>query len=422
MKILIQSLNFYPELTGIGKYSGEMAFWLASKGHEVRIITAPPYYPAWKVSSEYKNFWGKEKWRDVLVWRCPIWVPQKPGGITRILHLASFAISSFPIMLYQALWRPDVILTIEPPLFTAPAALITARISSAKSILHIQDYEVDAAFDLGLLRGGLLKKLVISFEGYLLNQFDLVSTISNRMVERALNKGLLAEKIYLFPNWADAANTNQGTLPTKETLVQATSAYRTKLEIPQDAVIALYSGNMGAKQGLEILGEVAKKFQERDQSLPPVYFVFCGQGVSRKALEAQCQNLKFVLFLDLQPAEHLSEFLAMADIHLLPQRADAADLVMPSKLTGMLASARPVLACANTGTEIANIVQHCGLVVPSEDPDAFYEALSILIADSNLRKTLGLAGSEYALKNLSQDHILTNFEARLKNLAHLIKK
>jgi colanic acid biosynthesis glycosyl transferase WcaI len=112
--------------------------------------------------------------------------------------------------------------------------------------------------------------------------------------------------------------------------------------------------------------------------------IFCGDGVSRKKLEDQCSGLNFILFLDLQPAESLSEFLKMADIHLLPQRADAADLVMPSKLTGMLASGRPILACANSGTEVASVVQCCGLVVPPEDPESFYKALSILIADSTL--------------------------------------
>lgn len=418
MKIVIQSLNFYPELTGIGKYSGEMACWFAAQGHDVRVITTPPYYPAWKISSEYnKHFWSKEHWQDVLIWRCPIWVPEKPTGITRVLHLASFALSSFPIMLSQVLWRPDVILTIEPPLFTAPAALVTARLCGAKSILHIQDYEVDAAFDLGLLKGKLLKKIVISFEKFLLKQFDLVSTISNRMVERALSKGMTAKKVYLFPNWADAQNIKEETPQSNQSLTKASATYRGRLGIPQDAVIALYSGNMGAKQGLEILGDVAKKFQGRDPSLPAVHFIFCGQGVSRKSLEAQCQNLDFVLFLDLQPAECLGEFLAMADIHLLPQRADAADLVMPSKLTGMLASGRPVLACANLGTEVANLVECCGLVIPPEDPKAFYMALSKLIAEPNLRQALGLAGFDYASKNLSRNHILANFELKLSQLS-----
>jgi len=434
MKILIQSLNFYPELTGIGKYSGEMAFFLASRGHRVRVITAPPYYPAWKISSECKKyFWAREKWRDVLIWRCPIWVPEKPRGMTRILHLASFALSSFPIMICHALWRPDVIVTIEPPLFSAPAALLTARLCGAKALLHIQDYEVDAAFDLGLLQGDLLKRIVLSLESCLLKQFDLVCTISRRMVQNALSKGLATEKVYLFPNWADAPHVNQGSPATKAALTPATLtqaaltqavltpasfAYRNKLGIAQDAVIALYSGNMGAKQGLEILGDVARKFEKRDPALPPVRFVFCGQGVARKALEAQCQGLDFVLFLDLQAAEYLGEFLSMADIHLLPQRADAADLVMPSKLSGMLASARPVIACANVGTEVANIVQQCGLLTPPEDPESFYTALVTLISDGNLRRTLGLAGLEYALNYLSQEQILKSFEEKLQHLCH----
>jgi colanic acid biosynthesis glycosyl transferase WcaI len=413
MKILIQSLNFYPELTGIGKYSGGMAFWLASKGHDVRVITSPPYYPAWKISPGYqKYFWSREIFRDVLIWRCPIWVPEKPTGITRILHLLSFALTSLPVTISQIFWRPNVIVTIEPPLFSAPAALVAASLCGAKSLLHIQDYELDAAFDLGLLRGDRLKKLVLRVEKCLLKNFDLVSTISTRMVERALSKGLVSENVYLFPNWADTPLVSKSQLSPKQSNLQ----YRKKLGIPENAVIALYSGNMGAKQGLEILGEVAKKFQERDTSLSPVHFIFCGEGVFRKKLEDQCSNLNFVLFLDLQPVESLSQFLAMADIHLLPQRADAADLVMPSKLTGMLASGRPVLACANSGTEVARIVQCCGLVVPPEDPESFYVALSTLIADSAFRQALGLVGADYALNHLSQDRILTSFESKLMEL------
>jgi colanic acid biosynthesis glycosyl transferase WcaI len=163
---------------------------------------------------------------------------------------------------------------------------------------------------------------------------------------------------------------------------------------------------------------VARKFEKRDPALPPVHFVFCGQGVARKALEAQCQGLDFVLFLDLQAAEYLGEFLAMADIHLLPQRADAADLVMPSKLSGMLASARPVLACANVGTEVATIIEQCGVLTPPEDPESFYAALVTLISDGNLRRTLGLAGLEYALNHLSQEQILKSFEEKLQRLCH----
>lgn len=418
MKIVIQSINFHPELTGIGKYTGEMASWLTSKGHLVRVITTPPYYPKWKISPGYKKyFWSKEIWSGVKVWRCPIWVPVKPNGITRLLHLASFALSSFPIMLWQILWRPNIILTIEPPLFAAPAALVTAHISGAKAILHIQDFEVDAAFDLGLLKGARLKKIILGIEKFLLRRFDLVCTISGRMVDRALSKDLISEKIFLFPNWADSQlkckYSEQHDISDHELVL----SYREYLKLPPDGLIALYSGNMGAKQGLEILGQVAIKFKRADESLPLVHFVFCGDGIGRERLIDQCKGLNFVHFLNLQPAENLARFLAMADIHLLPQRADAADLVMPSKLTGMMASGRPVLVSAHNGTELANVVQCCGLVVPPENPEALYEALLVLISDKDLRDRLGMAGFKYAINNLDRDRILLRFESKLEEIS-----
>ena len=103
MRIVIYGINYSPELTGIGKYSGEMAEWLASRGHEVRVVTAPPYYPQWRIREGFSNIWSKEEksYTDltfnngsgVLVYRCPLWVPEQPSGFKRLLHLASFAFS-----------------------------------------------------------------------------------------------------------------------------------------------------------------------------------------------------------------------------------------------------------------------------------------------------------------------------------------
>src|SRR5580693_2705250 len=102
MRILLYSANFAPEPTGIGKYSGEMAQWLAEHGHSVRVIAAPPYYPAWEVSPEYKTpMFRREQWNGIDVWRAPLWVPKDPGGLARVLHLLSFAVSSFPVALRQ---------------------------------------------------------------------------------------------------------------------------------------------------------------------------------------------------------------------------------------------------------------------------------------------------------------------------------
>lgn len=406
MKILLYGINFAPELTGIGKYTGEMAAWLAARGHDVRVVTAPPYYPAWAVSAGYSgSAYRIEQWQGVKVYRCPLWVPRQPGGAKRLLHLATFALSSLPVMLAQVLWRPQLVWVVEPALFCAPAAWGVARLSDAKAWLHVQDFEVDAAFDLGILKGQRIRNLVAGAERWLMRRFDVVSTISQRMRQRLLAKGLDAGKAKMAVNWVDMA---QFALPSPE----GVTAYRRELTIPDEAIVALYSGNMGHKQGLEVLAEVAARS-------PAVTFVFCGHGVGRADLLARCDGLANVRFIDLQPAARLPDLLATADIHLLPQRADAADLVMPSKLTGMLASARPVVVTAHLGTELATVVKNCGLVVPPEDAAGMSTAVNTLALDLELRRRLGSTGYEYARRELDRDAVLQQLEQSIFSLFKL---
>jgi colanic acid biosynthesis glycosyl transferase WcaI len=412
MRILIYSLNFHPELTGIGKYSGELAEWLAKKNHEVRVITAPPYYPNWKIGDGYKSWvWRFERLSKVSIWRCPVWIPARPSGTKRILHLLSFAFSSIPIALLQIFWRPNVVLVVEPPLFAAPLALFLAKICRSNSILHIQDYEIDAAFELGMLKGVKLKNFVLHLESALMRNFDVVSTISNSMLSKAKSKKVDSKKLLIFPNWVDVTAFDIS-ISDEERL-----AYREHLGIPQDNIIALYSGNMGAKQGLESLAELAIMCNS-NSNLDSVFFVFCGSGVGRDMLFERTRNLKNVKFLDLQPADLLPKFFNMIDIHLLPQRAGVADLVMPSKLTGMLASGRPVLASANAGTELANVLDGLGVVVEPGNLKALFDEFMKLCGDSGLRSRLGVAGRTYAQKNLDREKLLFEFE---KYLLKLIK-
>lgn len=405
MKILLYGINFAPELIGIGKYTSELAARLAARGHEVRVVTTPPYYPAWVVGPGYSGkTYRTEQWQGVRLYRCPLWVPHHPGGLKRVLHLASFAVSSLPVMLRQVVWRPDLVWVVEPALFCAPTAWAVARLSGAKAWLHIQDFEVDAAFSLGLLRGEWLRRLVVRAEGWLMRRFDVVSTISQGMRERVLAKGVAASRAKLAPNWVDVAQFDK---PAPE----AVAALRQELQVPEGALVALYSGNMAGKQGLEVLADLARMYLTKVPTLhPEVVFVFCGNGFGRADLEQRCQGLPNVRFINLQPAERLPVLLATADIHLLPQRAGAADLVMPSKLTGMLASARAVVATAHPGTELASVVQTCGMVVPPEDSPALALAVGTLAQDTALRRRLGEAGHTYAMARMDRHAVLQQFE------------
>jgi len=404
LRILIYGLNYAPELTGIGKYTGEMAAWLGARGHQVRVVAAPPYYPAWRIRDDYRGkFYCVERApAEPIVFRTPLWVPAKPSGVTRLIHLFSFALGSLPALAVQPWFRPDVVFTVEPTFFSAPFALATAVASGCPSWLHIQDFEIDAAFDLGLLPAhGPIHALAAGLEQFFTRHFSRVSSISLKMVERILSKGVPAEDSILFPNWVDV----EAVRPAPP---GAPNAFRKELGL-EGKIILLYSGNMGGKQGLEVLAPLAESFQ----SDPRVHFLFCGDGAFRPQLEVLVEGMPNVTLLPLQPFSRLNELLNAADIHLLPQRRGAADLVMPSKLTGMLSSGRPVIATADPGTQVAHVVEGCGLVVPAEDADALHAAATRLIDDPGLRTRLGVAAREYAVQHLGREQVLQRFEQDL---------
>ena len=411
MKILIYGINFAPDLVSTPKYTSEMAGWLAERGHEVRVVTAPPYYPAWRVAEGYRaGRYARERWpfaggATADVWRCPLWVPAQPTGSRRLLHLASFAVSSLPVMLGQLFWRPQLVVMIEPTLFCGPGALLTALLGRAKAWLHIQDLEVDAAFEMGLLPSGRgrIRGFATMIEGWLLRRFDRVSTISEAMRDRVLAKRVPADRVALFPNWVDVGSIAPMTQP---------SAFREELGLDPGTHVALYAGNLGEKQGLELLIDAAQRLRDRSD----VMFVIAGSGSGRERLERLAEGLPNVKFLPLQPLERLNDLLNLANVHLLPQRADAADLVMPSKLTGMVASGRTVVATAAPGTQVAKVVADCGLVVAPGDGDAFATAITTLLDDRERREDLGARARAYAEANLAQAAIMARFEADAERL------
>lgn len=404
MKILLYTANFAPEPTGIGKYSGEMAAWLVSQGHQVRVVAAPPYYPSWKVSKDYTwPPYQRENWQGVDVWRAPLWVPVHQSGLARLLHLLTFVLSSLPIMLWQILWRPNVVMTVAPALMCAPTGWLVAKLSGGKAWLHIQDFEVDVAFEMKLLRGKLLESIVRKSECFLLRRFDKVSTISNRMLEKLKLKGLKEDCLELFPNWVDINHI----YPLSEP-----SQYREELNIKPDVKVVLFSGTLGNKQGLMVIPKVAQRLTHRQD----VVFIICGDGAIKPQLKKASKALSNVRFIPLQSFNRLGQILGLADIHLLPQSPEATDLVLPSKLSGMLASGTPIIATCKSDTEIASVVTQCGIVVPPEDDATLAIALEELLNNDEKRLSLGMLARAYCEKNLARDMVLGRLQEQFTSI------
>ncbi|MDC7786709.1 WcaI family glycosyltransferase [Rhodoplanes sp. TEM] len=406
MRILVCGINYAPDLIGVPKYNTELCESLAGFGHEVRVVTAPPYYPAWHTPAAHRvRLYRRERRNGVSLVRAPIYVPARPSGARRLLHHASFAASSaLPLASAALSWRPDIVFAVAPSLLSAPIAALAARMCGATAWLHLQDLEIDAAFGLGLLKDGGLRRAMLVVERGILGVFDRVSTISPQMIARLEQKGVPRHRLYELRNWVDVAAIRPGARDTR---------LRAELGLGPSDVVALYSGAMSHKQGLDLVVAAAAALQATD---PHIRFVLCGNGPHREDLQRLGEGLENLRFLDLQPAERLSELLATADIHLMPQRPEAADLVLPSKLSGMLASGRPVVVMAEPGTGIACEAEGAGLVTRPGNVDDLVAAVRTLAADSGLRAELGAGARQRAERAWDRGAIMAGLDEAFASL------
>ncbi len=405
--ILVHSIYAPPEFIGIAKYTGETVEHLLRNGHEISLVTSAPYYPQWKTWENFTNKnWSIEREHALTVFRCPFWLPKKLSGLKKLIHLLSYAITSFPITVWQLIrFKPEAFIILYPYLFVAPYAILLTKLlrPKCKIWIHVQDFELDAAFDLGLIKSNLIKKIGLSFERTIFKHADIASSISPKMMLRLADKGISPEKSYYFPNWIDTQQIHP--------IPKQTSRLLCSLNIPDTPIIALYSGNMGDKQGLEIIIATAKQLSDHN-----ILFLLFGDGSSKASLMDSALGMDNVRFYPLQPTELLNDLLNLADIHLLPQRADAADLVMPSKLLGMLASGRPVVATAPAGTQLATTLVNSGIVTHPGDADAFAQAILTLAQNESLRIELGQSARQLVIDHWEQAAVLKNFSDKLNDL------
>lgn len=407
-KILLIAGNYYPEKTGIGRYNGEMMAWLSKNGYDCTVITSYPYYPQWKVEQKYrmKRYWFcKEMDGLVKVYRCPLYVPAKPSGLKRLLLEFSFSISAFFNLIYFIFTcKFDVILTVAPPFQLGFLGLLYRFFRKGKVIYHIQDLQIEAARDLAMIKSKRLINFLFNIEYYLLKNADLVSSISAGMITRIKHK--FNRHIFKFPNWTNTDHI----FPIIET-----EGLKELFGFKAEEKIFLYSGAIGEKQGLEIILEVASRLVKHNYK-----FLICGSGPYKAELQNKTSELglKNVVFAPLQPNEKFNALLNMADVHLIIQKADAGDLVMPSKLTNILAVGGLSIVTANSGTNLYDEVVNnkIGIVINAEESDLLLKTIQTIFDNPDRNLVIRKNALQYAITNININNVLNSYFAIIDNL------
>jgi colanic acid biosynthesis glycosyl transferase WcaI len=412
MRITTWGINYAPEPTGIAPYNTELCEFLKSRGHEISMVTAFPYYPAWaKLPADRWRLYRTDTQEGVPIHRCWHYVPAKATTARRILHELSFGLTSFLRIL--TLPRADIYIVVSPPLFLGVVARMVACLKRSRYIFHVQDLQPDAALGLGMVRSGAFMRLLHGIERFSYRHAVAVSGISESMLAAFEGKGVPVEKRWYFPNWVSRHAAQMDSA--------AHHSFREFHSIPPDAFLAVYAGNLGRKQGLRVLLEAGRRLKACSLGgrFSSIWIVIAGDGVMRLELEQELarEPAPNFLLLPLLPEPAYRAMLAEATVGIVTQAKGSGQVVFPSKLLTLLAAGLPILAVAEIDSDLARSVAkgNFGVNVPPAQPEQVAQAMINLARQPDKLQRMAESGRRW-VQNFSADRILGEFEEKLRSL------
>jgi glycosyltransferase involved in cell wall biosynthesis len=402
VRILVIGLNYTPEPTGIAPYTASFARGMVERGHQVRVVTAMPHYPEWRVREGYERRRLRETMDGVLVDRVSHFVPRHPDGVRRLLSEISFGLHAVIVR-----WgRPDVVVFVSPALFATAIGVVRARLQGLRVAVWVQDlYNLGLIETHGRAKDGLVARAVGAVESTVLRSVAGVCVIHERFAAAVTLLNTRPARVKVVRNWTH--------LSAPSTWNR--SDVRRHLGWGVGEMIALHSGAMGRKQDLYNLIDAGRL---ATRSGVPVRFILMGNGGERERLELAAEGVPSVTFMDPLPGELYQHALAAADVLIVNEHVGLREMAVPSKLTSYFSSGRPVVAATDGASLAAEEVAAAGagVRVPPGDPEALLDAVMRLDADPDRAAEMGRRGQHYRDSVLSEAVALNAFEAWLHGI------
>jgi colanic acid biosynthesis glycosyl transferase WcaI len=395
MRIVVWGINYAPEYIGIAPCNTALCEFLAKTGKcDVTMLTSFPYYP---FGSEHATEWVKRRSVENLVHvaRCWMYVPRHLNLLTRLLHEASFIVSSSLRLLTMR--KPDLVIVIAPPFLLGPVARIFQAIRGSRYVIHIQDLQPDAAVRLGMLKRKALIRLAHKIAAFGDAGAWRVSAISQGMLDRLADRGVPQKKLICFPN---------GIGPQKP---QIAPTFRALHGFGKKDFLMVYSGNLGVKQGLDRLVKAARYLKNEE-----VQMVICGGGVQKERLDqiaSRMANVKMMRLLDDTAYQHM---LADADLMVVSLLPGTGSSFLPSKLLSACAAGKAVLGICDRDSELARVIEetNCGIVFDSESPEQIARKIDEIASNRSFLGEMGRAGREF-VERLSWEELIAEYVSAL---------
>ena len=283
--------------------------------------------------------------------------------------------------------RPDVVLCMTDPPVIGDVALIVARRFRRPLVVVSQDVFPEIAVELKRLESRRLIGVLRTLINWYLRRADRVVAIGEMMRQRLEQKGAAPERIVVIPNWVD----------TNAISPQPHDNEWAREHDLGDRFVVMHSGNVGHPQNLDVLIRATTFLRD----LTDLAVVIIGGGARKVELMELSDRLETdaVRFLAYQPRETLSSSLSAAHVHYVGLGRGLSGYVVPSRLYGILAAGRPVVAAVDNESETAAVVRSvgCGLVAPPNRPELVASALRELYDGRHDLDAMGRRGREYVV-------------------------
>lgn len=403
-RILILGTNYYPEPIGIPRYTTEMAEDMAASGYAVTVVAAAPLYPTWTRQPGYRYRWySRERRNGVTIWRVPTFVPRNTGFLQRTIYELVFWLFSLPLVIGTP---KDALVITTPPL--AVCADLLVPMGRTRKAVIVKDLQINIAESMGIIRSRAQLALLYRIERVILNRAHVITAVSRGMLHKIAAKRLSRPRLAFFPDWVDTDRLIETDAPTAGRM-------RQKLGLPQSKVVVGYSGNLARKQGIELLVEMAERFSAKGRD--DVQFLICGDGPAKPGLTELVESLKLgnVTLAPLQPEAELPALLSAIDVHVVTQKDEVSDLVMPGKMFNIMSCSGAQVITAPDGSAIDGVIAQsgAGIRVRRDDKDGLEGAIARLCESGDLRRDMGQKGRAFVLATMTRRDILDKFYADL---------
>ncbi len=391
MKLQLLCPHFEPDLhAATGEVMTRLVHSLAGRGHQVDVVSSLPWYRGHTVHEGWRGRpWRTERAEHgtiIRVWPFPVDKNNIParalgfGGFTTLVAAAALTMD-----------RPDVVMGMSPPIFLGDAAWLSAKRWGVPFVFNVQDIFPDVAVDLGALNNERVIAAARTHERSVYRRADAVTVLSTdqqRNVQSKLDSADRA-KVRIIHNFADTE---------KVRVVDRETPYRAEHGLSGKQIV-MYSGNVGLSQSFDLMRAAADRFAER----PDVHFVINGEGAARPDVDDWAADRSNVTVADFAPRERVSDVLGAADLHVILLKRGLAQSSTPSKLYGILAAGRPILASIDEGSEVELTIDaaRAGRAVPPEDEGAFVRALEDMLADPAGLELMGRNGRDHLAESFS---------------------